>query len=144
MDVDRELFFWSVITGRREFALLFWSRGKNKICKCRFASQISFAVLAIGAALIATLIYKKRAHKENDNSYNVSADEFEHLAVQILDKFYQANSHACTKAIIRQIPAYGNITWLQLAVAAEAKEFIAQRAVQDVLNNIWCVEDATL
>jgi hypothetical protein len=33
MDVDKELFLWSVISGKREFALLFWSRGKNKICK---------------------------------------------------------------------------------------------------------------
>jgi len=33
MDVDKELFLWSVITGRRDFAMLFWSRGKNKICK---------------------------------------------------------------------------------------------------------------
>jgi hypothetical protein len=91
----------------------------------------------LGAALIATLLYKKRAHKDTDNSYYQSADEFENLAVQILDKFYQVNNRACTKAIIRQIPAYGNVTWLELAVAAEAKQFIAQRAVQDVLKNIW-------
>ena len=45
----------------------------------------------------------------------------------------------CTKAIIRRIPSYGNVTWLELAVEAEAKEFIAQRAVQDVLNNIWLI-----
>lgn len=31
MDVDRELFFWSVITGQRDLNLLFWARGKNKI-----------------------------------------------------------------------------------------------------------------
>ncbi|CAF0790385.1 unnamed protein product [Adineta steineri] len=121
IDIDKELFLWSVIKGRRDFALLFWSRCKNKIC----------------AALVATLIYRKRARKENDQSYNLSADEFENLAVQILDKFYQSSYHACTKAIIRQIPAYGNVTWLELAVAAEAKQFIAQRAVQDVLNDIW-------
>jgi hypothetical protein len=36
LDVDKELFLWSVITGKREFALLFWSRGKNKICKYNF------------------------------------------------------------------------------------------------------------
>ena len=143
MDVDKELFFWSIITGRRDFALLFWSRGKNKICKYVSAPLIAASMLVVGAALMATLIYKKRAHKENDNSYNESAKEFEGLAVQILDKFYQANAHACTKAIIRQIPAYGNVTWLHLAVAAEAKEFIAQRAVQDVLNNIWCVEETS-
>ena len=33
LDVDKELFIWSVITGRRDFNLIFWSRGKNKICK---------------------------------------------------------------------------------------------------------------
>ncbi|CAF1487785.1 unnamed protein product, partial [Rotaria sordida] len=121
LDIDKELFLWSVITGKREFNLLFWSRGKNKVC----------------AALIAALVYRKRARKDHDNSYYQTADEFENLAVQILDRFYQINSRACVKAIIRQIPSYGNVTWLELAIKAEAKQFIAQRAVQDVLNNIW-------
>ena len=89
--------------------------------------------------MFAALIYRKRARKTNDSSYAQSADEFESLAVQILDRFYQANTRACTKAIIRRIPAYGNVTWLDLAISAEAKQFIAQRAVQDVLNNIWFV-----
>jgi hypothetical protein len=95
----------------------------------------------LGAALIATSLYKKRARKQNENIYNQWADEFENLAVQILEKFYQANPDTCAKAIIRQIPAYGNVTWLELAVAAEAKQFIALRAVQDVLNNIWFVRN---
>ncbi|CAF4810915.1 unnamed protein product, partial [Rotaria sp. Silwood1] len=121
MDVDRELFLWSVIAGRRDLALLFWSRGKNKIA----------------TALIATLIYKNHARTENDNSYTQWADEFENLAVEILEKFYQASPKACLKAIIRQIPGYGNATWLELAVAADAKDFISQRAVQDLFNDIW-------
>jgi hypothetical protein len=57
--------------------------------------------------------------------------------VEILEKFYQTNSFECTQAIIRQIPQFGNVTWLHLAVMAEAKLFIAQKAVQDVLNDIW-------
>lgn len=89
--------------------------------------------------MIATSLYRKRARKDNDDSYYQSATEFERLAVQILDKFYYANPQTCTKAIIRPIPAYGNATWLELAVAAEAKEFIAQKAVQNVLNDIWLV-----
>ncbi len=36
MNVDRELFLWSVINRRRNFNLLFWARGKNKICKRDF------------------------------------------------------------------------------------------------------------
>ncbi len=42
LDVDKELFLWSVITGRREFNLLFWSRGKNKICKLETNLNILF------------------------------------------------------------------------------------------------------
>jgi len=116
------------------------------VAKIRFVSENLLFLYthpqlsSLGAALIATLLYRKRARKDNDNSYNVSADEFENLAVQILDKFYQTSYQACTKALIRQIPAYGNVTWLELAVAAEAKQFIAQRAVQDVLNNVWYIK----
>jgi hypothetical protein len=31
------------------------------------------------------------------------------------------------------------VSWLELAVAVEAKQFIAHKAFQDVLNNIWFV-----
>ncbi|CAF3978895.1 unnamed protein product [Rotaria magnacalcarata] len=121
MDVDKELFLWSVITDRHELNLLFWARCKNKIC----------------AALVAALVYRKYAHKTSDNSYCQKADDFEGLAVEILDRFHQSHAYICTKAIIRQIPAYGNVTWLDLAIKADAKQFISHRAVQNVLNNIW-------
>ncbi|CAF3313652.1 unnamed protein product [Rotaria sp. Silwood2] len=68
INVEKELFLWSIIAGRRDLALLLWSRGKNKIC----------------AALIAKLIYQIHAHRKNDNSYYQSADEFENLAVQTI------------------------------------------------------------
>ncbi|CAF2799267.1 unnamed protein product [Rotaria sp. Silwood2] len=90
-----------------------------------------------GAALIATLLYKIKARKDKDPSYNALADEFQNLAVQILEKFYLTDPGACTKAIIRQIPEFGNATWLHLAVMIEAKQFIAQEAVQHVLSDIW-------
>ncbi|CAF1480677.1 unnamed protein product, partial [Adineta steineri] len=47
------------------------------------------------------------------------------------------NPYECTQAIIREIPQFGNVTWLHLAVMAEAKLFIAQKAIQDVLSDIW-------
>ncbi|CAF4358582.1 unnamed protein product, partial [Rotaria sp. Silwood2] len=75
INVEKELFLWSIIAGRRDLALLLWSRGKNKIY----------------VALIAKLIYQIHAHRKNDNSYYQSADEFENLAIQILDKLNQTN-----------------------------------------------------
>ncbi|CAM4879980.1 unnamed protein product [Rotaria socialis] len=121
IDVDKELFIWSVITNRHELNLLFWARCKNKIC----------------AALVAALVYRKYAHKNHDNRYYEKADEFEGWAVEILDRFHQSDPYICTEAIIRQTPAYGNVTWLDLAIKANAKQFIGHRAVQEVLNNIW-------
>lgn len=35
MDIDKQIFFWPVIEGRQDLALLFWSRGKNQICKSK-------------------------------------------------------------------------------------------------------------
>ncbi|CAF3809072.1 unnamed protein product [Rotaria magnacalcarata] len=93
--------------------------------------------ICLGAALVAALVYRKYAHENSDNGYRQKADDFEDLAVEILERFHQNDSDLCVKAIIRQIPAYGNATWLDLAITANAKTFIAHRAVQDVLDNIW-------
>lgn len=87
--------------------------------------------------MIATLLYKSKARKEKDDKYIEWANEFQSLAVEILEKFYVTNPFECTQAIIRQIPQFGNVTWLHLAVIAEAKIFIAEKAVQDVLSDIW-------
>lgn len=87
--------------------------------------------------MIATLLYKSQARKKKNSKYNNWADQFENLAVEILEKFYRKYPSDCTKAIIREIPQFGNVTWLHLAVMAEAKLFIAQPAVQNVLSSIW-------
>ena len=98
---------------------------------------MEFVWVYIGAALIGSLLYKRKARREKDSKYNKWADQFENLAVEILEKFYQKYPSECSKGIIREIPQFGNVTWLHLAVMAEAKLFIAQRAVQDVLSSIW-------
>ena len=96
-------------------------------------------IYSIGAALIATLVYTKKYRKSGEDCDKEAAAEFENFAVQILDKFHQSNPSLCAKAIIRRIPAYGNVTWLELAAEAKAEEFVAQKAVQGVLNEIWFV-----
>ncbi|CAF1439584.1 unnamed protein product [Rotaria sp. Silwood1] len=111
------------------------SRSQNDTA--RTLNQLTGSLPLESAALIATLIYRKRAEKENDINFEQRANDFEALAVHILNRFYRADPRTCIKAVIRQIPAYGNVTWLELAAKAEAKQFFAQRAVQDVLNNIW-------
>lgn len=131
------MFLWSVLTGKQAFALLFWARGKNKTCMSTEKKKLCFIFDFSGAALVATLLYKTKARKDKNIRYNELADQFQSLAVEILEKFYRTNPSKCIKAIIREIPEFGNLTWLHLAVIAEAKRFIAQRAVQNVLSDIW-------
>lgn len=131
---------WAVINGRNELALLFWYRSKYKLCKQYY--YVSCKIVKIdflGSALFATLLYKNYAVSKNDNSYNQLAEEFETLASQLLDRFYRADPEACKKAIRQRIPAYGNATCLDFAVAADAKQFIAQRGVQDLFSALWFV-----
>jgi len=33
IDIEKELFIWAILTRKQELALLFWSRGRNKVCK---------------------------------------------------------------------------------------------------------------
>jgi hypothetical protein len=91
----------------------------------------------LGAALIAIIIYRKRVQKCKNVIHSQTADQFETLAAQMLNKFYHQNADKCKMAIRRRIPTYGNLTWLELAIAAEAKYFIAQPPVQDVFEDIW-------
>ncbi|CAF1238508.1 unnamed protein product [Rotaria sordida] len=121
IDIDKELFLWSVVTGRHELAFLFWTRGRNKIC----------------AAFIAILIYKSKAKKEKNLKYYEWADQLEYFAVEILEKFYSTNPLKCKQAIVRAVPEFDNVTWLQLAVLAESKSFIAKKGAQAVLKDIW-------
>jgi hypothetical protein len=87
------------------------------------------------------LVYKNKARKEKNSKYQEYVQEWEQLAVKILEKFSQINPYECKQAIIRAIPEFDNVTWLQLAVMAESKLFIAKPAVQDVLTDIWYLYD---
>ncbi|CAF1249079.1 unnamed protein product, partial [Didymodactylos carnosus] len=125
IDVDKLLLLWSVLTLKHDLALLFWSRTKNKICA------------ALTANLLYTKIIQNKKFQFDKALYQEKAKEFEELAISLLDSLYKFNRRDCIYSIVRQIPSYGNCTWLTIAAEADAEYFIAHRAVQDVLKNIW-------
>ena len=83
------------------------------------------------------LVYKNRARTDKNNKYHEEAREWEQLAVDILDKFHESNPSECKQAVIRPVPEFDNVTWLQLAIMADSKLFVAKPVVQDVLTDIW-------
>ncbi|CAF3873409.1 unnamed protein product, partial [Rotaria magnacalcarata] len=130
-DVNTDLFLWSIITTRHELAILFWSRVKNKVC----------------IALFATLWYKHYSNEKGNehqidtrkkyNRYYELTEQYENFASQIIKKAYEENPEISRDAIIQKIPSFGNTTLFEIAIVADARQFIAQQAVQDVIENIW-------
>ena len=91
----------------------------------------------LGAALVATYILGQLRKTSEETSYGELAKEFEQLALKSLSRLYDMDRGHCSDAIIREIYEYNNVTWLDVAMAAEFKAFIAQPSVQHVLDNIW-------
>ena len=91
-------------------------------------------VFVQGGLLLGVLICR---HSGKEEKCFLWSNELEKISVRMLNDFYARNASLCTRSIIREIRSYGNVSWLHLAVIAQAKIFISQRAIQDVLNNIW-------
>lgn len=87
--------------------------------------------------MIGVLVNQNKARKEKNHQYKQWADQWEELAVDILEKFSQTNPRECQQAILRPVPEFGYVTWLQLAVMAQSKLFLAKSIVQEVLTDIW-------
>lgn len=67
------------------------------------------------------------------------AKEYENLASQMIDQSYEENPEISVNAIIQKIPSFGNTTLFEIAIAADAKRFISEKAVQNVIAYIWLV-----
>ncbi|CAF3658171.1 unnamed protein product [Rotaria socialis] len=126
-DVNTDLFLWSIITTRHELAILFWSRVKNKVC----------------IALFATLWYKHYANEKGNedqintrkkhNRYYELTEQYENFASQIIKSTYEENPEISRNAIIQKIPSFGNTTLFEIAIAADARQFIAQQAYSQII-----------
>ncbi|CAF4801606.1 unnamed protein product [Rotaria sp. Silwood1] len=122
----RDLFLWSVIMLRKEMCLVLIGHLSARIC----------------ASLIASKIFKKCAQKYA-NTINIKtrllgdANLFEKYAMKKLESCYDYDPVMACGLIIREIHLFGNVTCLQVAVAAENINFMGQPCCNQVLNNIW-------
>ncbi|CAF0766794.1 unnamed protein product [Rotaria sp. Silwood1] len=123
--VFRDLFLWSILTNRIEMSKVILSHMQTRIC----------------AALIASKIFKSYEYFAYDNEskdvLHHQADYFEAYANECLKCCYNANEEMAGEIAIRRINIFGNVSCLQVAVAADDKHFVAQTCCDQVLNSIW-------
>ncbi|CAF0798563.1 unnamed protein product, partial [Didymodactylos carnosus] len=121
----RDLFLWALFTTEIELAKVFMLHLKPRLC----------------AALIATRIYKHFAEKAS-NAFSKEklieqALEFELYATSCVETCYAYNEKLTCELLIREVPLFGNVTCMQVAVAAECAKFFATPCVDELLNQIW-------
>ena len=87
------------------------------------------------------MIYRLKAEKEKDQRYHFWSNQFENLASEIFEKFSFKDPNHCRKSLLIEIPSYANLTPLHLAVLAQAKVFLTQKPIHDVLTRIWFDEN---
>ncbi|CAF4419076.1 unnamed protein product [Rotaria socialis] len=103
----RDLFLWSVFMGRTELAKVFLIYLEPKTC----------------AALIAS------------RTMTSTAEEFELYAVNCINACYELDEKRACELILRQITLFGNITCIQVAVAAKCRKFLLTACFDRVIND---------
>jgi hypothetical protein len=117
------LFLWCVLMNRIEMAKIFWSIGKNQICNALIAAKI--------------LKFLDIYQPESDDSLEQSALEFEKLAIGVLTVFERNTRDAMSDLFIVRYIDFLQKDCLELAVDSECKNFVSNRLVQKVMDDIW-------
>lgn len=123
----RELFLWAVLMNRYELARFMWEKGEE----------------AVSDALVACRLFQAMHDNVEDDYFEIKtalkqhADEFENLAIGVLDECYGEDEVLAEMLVEREIPKWGGMCALNLAAAAHGEKFLAHPCCQSSLNSIW-------
>ncbi|CAF4183794.1 unnamed protein product, partial [Rotaria sordida] len=121
----RDLFLWSIFMDMPEMAKVLLFHVRSRIC----------------AALIASAIFKKYLYfsltVDMRDKFQIQALEFETYAGMFIDQCYEYNEKRACELLLRQIPLFGNITCMQLAISSASSKLIETACYDQTLNQIW-------
>lgn len=121
----RDLLFWAVFTDRIDMAKVFILHIRPRIC----------------AALTCAAILKSRARKtpasDKRHLYKQQADDFELYATDCINACYFKSERKACELMIREVPLFGNITCMQVAISSNCSKFINTDCFSQTLNLVW-------
>jgi len=121
---EHELFIFCVLLERFEMAKIFWQAGDNPIC----------------AALAASKLLKKYATKSEfeNHEYFKKANEYEFLACDLLKIcFEKRNGEIINNLLTNKVKVYGEISSLDMAISANAEDFVFNTGCQSLFSSLW-------
>ncbi|UJR18510.1 hypothetical protein I4U23_005417 [Adineta vaga] len=123
--ICRDLFLWCILTHRLDMAKIFLSQLKTRICSALIASKILKSFI------------KHASDEDSKAKLKLEADDFEMYAIECVRCSYLYDREQVCELIMRRVNLYGEVTCLQMAIAADDKKFLHEDACKALLTNIW-------
>lgn len=121
----RDLFLWSIFMDMPDMAKVLLLHVRSRIC----------------AALIASALFKGYAKSSHiidlKDKFRQQSLEFEIYAATSLNKCYEYNEKRACELLLRQIPLFGNITCMQVAIASQTGKLLETACFDQTLNQVW-------
>ncbi|CAF0919426.1 unnamed protein product [Brachionus calyciflorus] len=117
-----EIFMYSILTGKSEIAKIFWN----------YSNEIT-------SALVASKIFKEYDNlvAGEDESYTELSEEYEKMAVDVIQSCYEEDQEDAQLMLLRQVPEYGNANAVLIGSSFENKNFVSSSCFQLLLAKLW-------
>ncbi|XP_077474571.1 transient receptor potential cation channel subfamily M member 4-like isoform X2 [Stigmatopora argus] len=119
------LFIWAVLQNRSEMAVYFWEMAGESVLS------------ALGGCKLLRELSKLESETEIKVAMTDLAQRFENLAHDVFGECFQSSEKRSFKLLIRVSPVWLGSTCLQMATAADARQFFSHDGVQALLSQIW-------
>ncbi|CAF0929325.1 unnamed protein product [Adineta steineri] len=121
----RDLFLFSVFMDMPEMAKILLIHQQSRIC----------------AALIASAIFKRYSKKSLTvnlkEKFQIQADDFGKYAADFINDCYKYNERSACELLLRQVPLFGNITCMQIAISSESIQLVGTACFDQTLTQVW-------
>ncbi|CAF0954182.1 unnamed protein product [Adineta steineri] len=123
--LSRDLFLWAVFMDMPEMAKILLIHQQSRIC----------------AALIASAIFKRYSKLsltvDLKEKFKNQADDFGKYAADFINDCYKYNERSACELLLRQIPLFGNITCMQIAISSENIQLVGTACFDQTLTQVW-------
>ncbi|UJR07956.1 hypothetical protein I4U23_012235 [Adineta vaga] len=123
----RDIFLWAVVEGYSEMAFVLLLQLKSRISAALVATGITDRLMSTSDS------YLDRVHK-----FQKQSNDYERFATACIDDCYKRSERRACQLLLREIPLFGNITCMQVAIHFRIRSFINSRCFDQVLNRQWC------
>ncbi|XP_065053971.1 transient receptor potential cation channel subfamily M member-like 2 isoform X2 [Rhopilema esculentum] len=128
-DAWLDLFVWATLANRREMARLIWSKGRENIAMALMATKLLKGLVE--------KVLSERDMVDIGASFMEHASEWEKTAIGVLDECRKQDDELAQRLVVKELPNFGHLTSVDIAVSAEDQDFIAHPTCQALFSKLW-------